>query len=62
MRSFTPQVRHHAATVIEKERSLEGKYRHILNVTDSVEDRAILRDILLQKEMNELLLRNMFNL
>lgn len=62
MRSFTPRVRNTAATVLEKERSLEGKYRHILDDTVSVDDQAILRDILLQKEMNELLLRNMFNL
>lgn len=62
MKSFQTIGRKAAALVIERERNVEQGYRKILEEVRSHEDRAILRDIILQKEMNELLLRNMFNL
>lgn len=62
MKSFQNIGRKTAALVIERERNVEKGYREILEEVQSQEDRAILRDIILQKEMNELLLRNMFNL
>lgn len=55
-------TRRAATVVIEHERKSHNQYRDIMSQASSIEDRAILRDILLQKEMNELLLRNMFNL
>ena len=51
-----------AVMVLDQERSAQKQFRGLLDKSHTLEERAMLRDILLQKEMNELLLRNMFNL
>jgi hypothetical protein len=55
-------VRDRALRLLREEQSLENFYREIIQGMPSLENRAILRDMLLQKEMNELLLRRMFHL
>lgn len=51
-----------ASLILEQERNAQRKYREMMEKTQSLEERAILRDVLLQKEMNELLIKNMYNL
>lgn len=44
--------------ILKKEREIQGFYQKLLSETDEVEKQTIIRDILLQKEMNELIMRS----
>ena len=46
--------------ILKKEEELAGYYQKLLKETDEMEKQTIIRDIILQKEMNELLMQSMF--
>lgn len=48
--------------VVRRTKEAQNYYQELLQKTDSVEDKALLRDMLLHEEMNEWILRNMYNL
>ena len=47
------------AQILQKEQELEGFYKKLLENTNEEEKRTIIRDILLQKEMSELLMQSL---
>ena len=46
--------------ILKREEELAGYYQKLLRETDEMEKQTIIRDIILQKEMNELLMQSMF--
>lgn len=48
------------ARILKKEQELAGFYDKLLKETDEVEKKTIIRDIILQKEMSELLMQSMY--
>lgn len=48
------------AQILKKEQELAGFYEKLLKETDEAEKRTIIRDIILQKEMSELLMQSMY--
>ncbi|MBU0670713.1 MAG: hypothetical protein ABH835_04460 [Patescibacteria group bacterium] len=51
-----------AQRAIKKEKELQKQYNEMLEMADDNEHQSVLRDLILHNEMNEVLLRSMYNL
>lgn len=60
--STTTQNKTLGHRVLKTERKLQGYFMTMLKTSSDPKEKSILRDILLYEEMNEWLLRNMYNI
>lgn len=51
-----------AIRAIRKEKELQKQYNEMLEMANDNEHQSVLRDLILHNEMNEVLLRSMYNL
>ncbi|MBU0732498.1 hypothetical protein KKC88_06525 [Patescibacteria group bacterium] len=51
-----------ALQAIEAERELQKQYNDMLEMADENEHQSVLRDLIMHNEMNEVLLKSMYNL
>ncbi len=51
-----------ALRAIEAEKELQKQYNEMLEMADENEHQSVLRDLIMHNEMNEVLLKSMYNL
>lgn len=51
-----------ALQAIKAERELQKQYNEMLKMADENEHQSVLRDLIMHNEMNEVLLKSMYNL